>query len=567
MREQHENECLVVRKIIDAAKENRVAGSTSMLLICGTLLENIKVLPEEETEDTRAIEGVPESNIEAFMRLQANIDKLEETDERDYRIDAAVLQECSVVARGYSIQRLVDFFSRVACNCFRIENENLDLLGLALYPGASFFNHSCAPNAVYIFDGKCMVFRALRPIKPGEEVLISYIRLVGGKHRRRERLHSHYYFDCSCEACTGESDFPDFEGILCRNPACAEKQTLLKFEHAKVEPDHSGDADTQGIVHDMKNLGITLICPNPIEYNPLEPFAQVECPECGNGTTYETLSNALKIARAELRKVKAAMIREAEATGDHHLRPEDDDEDYEYDEEDTMENTIHTSMHDGEDDDDNNNDNNRSNQEDSTNNDDNVDDGGGRDRVRMSHDASESEDQDDGGDDEDAGEAKGDGDDDDDGEEDEEDDDDQDNEVYWTIEAARDMMRSVGLTPRNYRWYLFADVVRSYYEAKSGRGHYGCIDAMRDVVSHLSATIPPHECELALEQEKLAWGLGCWLQYNRNLEHADEALANLRAALKSTEITYGVKHRACKRLRLRLADLEAMREKIKNNEE
>ncbi len=48
-------------------------------------------------------------------------------------------------------------------------------IGLAIYSGASMFNHSCLKNASYFFtDGGGIVVVATDVILPGEEVFISY---------------------------------------------------------------------------------------------------------------------------------------------------------------------------------------------------------------------------------------------------------------------------------------------------------------------------------------------------------------------------------------------------------
>lgn len=47
--------------------------------------------------------------------------------------------------------------------------------GLALYPEASLFNHSCTPNVTRFCVGDVMYFRTNRPILCGEELCISYI--------------------------------------------------------------------------------------------------------------------------------------------------------------------------------------------------------------------------------------------------------------------------------------------------------------------------------------------------------------------------------------------------------
>ncbi|KAL1660760.1 hypothetical protein GGF50DRAFT_130014 [Schizophyllum commune] len=63
-------------------------------------------------------------------------------------------------------------------------------------------NHSCRPNASNFFDTKwfAMVLRAVRPIKAGEEICISYYTVCAPYQERKTALAS-YGFECKCEAC------------------------------------------------------------------------------------------------------------------------------------------------------------------------------------------------------------------------------------------------------------------------------------------------------------------------------------------------------------------------------
>lgn len=62
-------------------------------------------------------------------------------------------------------------------------------------------NHSCDPNAVVVFDGARLAFRALKHIPADKEIFISYIDTTLPHHRRTRELLERYYFHCSCEKC------------------------------------------------------------------------------------------------------------------------------------------------------------------------------------------------------------------------------------------------------------------------------------------------------------------------------------------------------------------------------
>ncbi|EKF32551.1 hypothetical protein MOQ_003596 [Trypanosoma cruzi marinkellei] len=126
---------------------------------------------------------------------------------------------------------------------FRIELEGAPGEGKALYPFASFINHSCSPNALFIFseeEGACCssgggVLRvvALCDIEPGEEITVSYLSsLLLSRELKRERNG----FYCCCAFCLSHGAL--LEGVVC--PMC---QQLVYDEHNEKEEESSGAVD------------------------------------------------------------------------------------------------------------------------------------------------------------------------------------------------------------------------------------------------------------------------------------------------------------------------------------
>lgn len=68
---------------------------------------------------------------------------------------------------------------------------------------ASIFNNSCDPNISYYTDStnKKICFVAIKDIKVGEELSISYLHYVKGTCLRKQFLKDTYNFDCQCEKC------------------------------------------------------------------------------------------------------------------------------------------------------------------------------------------------------------------------------------------------------------------------------------------------------------------------------------------------------------------------------
>merc|ERR1719454_2585259 len=81
-------------------------------------------------------------------------------------------------------------------------NKNL-LIGLGVYPQASYFNHSCHPRTARYNIGKKLVLKALTPFQTGEEVSENYgqVFYFKSKQERQRELEARYWFSCECPAC------------------------------------------------------------------------------------------------------------------------------------------------------------------------------------------------------------------------------------------------------------------------------------------------------------------------------------------------------------------------------
>ena len=94
-------------------------------------------------------------------------------------------------------------------NSFGIRSEDgEEYMGFALYPTASYFNHSCRPNVSKQRVGSQWIFTAAQDISNGEECCITYL---GGDEKemslleRRDRLKQHWGFKCMCKLCPREA--------------------------------------------------------------------------------------------------------------------------------------------------------------------------------------------------------------------------------------------------------------------------------------------------------------------------------------------------------------------------
>ena len=72
-----------------------------------------------------------------------------------------------------------------------------------VYPTICLINHSCLPNSHHSWnsDAKCETVHAIRDIKAGEEITISY-DTGGPSDFRQEHLRASFGFSCNCSICS-----------------------------------------------------------------------------------------------------------------------------------------------------------------------------------------------------------------------------------------------------------------------------------------------------------------------------------------------------------------------------
>lgn len=76
---------------------------------------------------------------------------------------------------------------------------------------ASLFNHSCRPNAVWVFNDTTEAFevRAVDEIESGQEVLLNYVPLGWPRAKRRMDLKP-FNFECSCSLCVEPDSLAEY---------------------------------------------------------------------------------------------------------------------------------------------------------------------------------------------------------------------------------------------------------------------------------------------------------------------------------------------------------------------
>ena len=94
------------------------------------------------------------------------------------------------------------FFRKVVYNRIAIHMPSHHVCGTGIYPLASLINHSCRPNACFVFAGNELLVRTLAPIPAGTEITVSYVdsrRVAPVRHAHLLQAHD---FLCRCAVCS-----------------------------------------------------------------------------------------------------------------------------------------------------------------------------------------------------------------------------------------------------------------------------------------------------------------------------------------------------------------------------
>jgi hypothetical protein len=149
-------------------------------------------------------------------QLCANQDAFPEERLREFQAVAQVLLEfcrihLSLDANPLDMNALMELVCKEECNSFGLyhhddPDDQRHSYGLAVYPRAVYFNHSCDPNVVHMTKGKNELFFAMRSIQQGEELTITYIDLRQSTAERLAELEKVFLFTCDCKRCRASQE-------------------------------------------------------------------------------------------------------------------------------------------------------------------------------------------------------------------------------------------------------------------------------------------------------------------------------------------------------------------------
>ena len=106
----------------------------------------------------------------------------------------------------YNDDNVKDIISNNAILTIRNERNKIapNEICYGLYINCSFFNHSCEPNCFYFGIANMLIVKAIKDIKKGEELTVSYIEPKPMMLRKNELLK--WDFTCDCKYCKQEAE-------------------------------------------------------------------------------------------------------------------------------------------------------------------------------------------------------------------------------------------------------------------------------------------------------------------------------------------------------------------------
>ncbi|XP_061889911.1 N-lysine methyltransferase SMYD2-A-like [Entelurus aequoreus] len=161
-----------------------------------------RILARKKTQKERC----SSEKILPIEEMQSHVEDVDNEKREENQADVARLHQFYSKNLDFpDAKELLSLFSQVSCNGFTIEDDELFHMGTAVYPDLALINHSCLPSVIVTYNGTRAEVRAVKDMKPGDEVLISYIDLLYPTDDRNKRLRESYYFTCDCQECKSRS--------------------------------------------------------------------------------------------------------------------------------------------------------------------------------------------------------------------------------------------------------------------------------------------------------------------------------------------------------------------------
>lgn len=175
-----------------------VMAHTPVLLVHRAFIQDLPPARQHALLD-QAVHSLPLSTAELFLNQTAHSHSSQQQQQHRRAVDLLV------------------------ANAFQV-NLNLDrdvsdhsAYHYAAYPEAARMSHDCRPDAAFYVDPATLmhITTAVRGIKPGEEITLSYLDPLASHEERREHALAAWGHGCGCHQCSAdEEDVEDSETRL-----------------------------------------------------------------------------------------------------------------------------------------------------------------------------------------------------------------------------------------------------------------------------------------------------------------------------------------------------------------
>ncbi|KAK3838596.1 MAG: hypothetical protein JOS17DRAFT_670337, partial [Linnemannia elongata] len=162
-----------------------------------------------------------ENDFYDVLRLQSHFEDWDDEDQKDWNKQSQIVLSLLELAgltemasepgaplhalTSLDVKRLISALESNAFGMFDRTKKKPVCFGRAIYPIASFFNHSCEyPYDSRVGEFRMMTFFSICEIPKGKDITISYIDTEMPLQARRLALLSDYHFHCCCERCLRE---------------------------------------------------------------------------------------------------------------------------------------------------------------------------------------------------------------------------------------------------------------------------------------------------------------------------------------------------------------------------
>ncbi|CAH2249964.1 histone-lysine N-methyltransferase SMYD3 [Pelobates cultripes] len=194
--EGHKRECMCLKCVLPNIP-------TDSVRLVGRIIFKLLQSPDCDSEELYSLSDLQSHIKELSEEMKDGLGQLVTTLELYLKNQ---IQDSSQLPPGCGI---IELFGKVTCNSFTISDGEMQDVAVGLYPSMSLLNHSCDPNCVIVFEGRCLLLRTVKEIPKGEELTISYIDVMMPTHQRQSQLQRQYCFTCDCHQCLSRDKAED----------------------------------------------------------------------------------------------------------------------------------------------------------------------------------------------------------------------------------------------------------------------------------------------------------------------------------------------------------------------